>query len=242
MVDVRRWAAAWYGDAMCGRFALFFSPEGLAKHFGVTIEVVTAPDRYNIPPTHSVLIVRHPAEAARQAAHVRWGLIPLWAKDPTIGNKMFNARAESAPEKLAFRSAFKARRCLIPASGFYEWAKTGGRRKQPFFVHARDGAPLAFAGLWERWRPGEDEPPVESCTILTTDANATMAPIHDRMPVILAPADYATWLGEVAASTAELRALLRPAAPARLIAEPVSIAVNRPGHDGPDCIAPLTDR
>ncbi len=195
---------------MCGRFALFFGPEGLAKHFGVTIEDVTAPDRYNIAPTQPVLIVRHPAETDRQAAHVRWGLIPSWAKDASIGNRQINARAETAPERPAFRSAFKARRCLIPASGFYEWQATGGKHKQPYYVHARSGEPLAFAGLWERWRPSKDESPVESCTILTTDANATMAPIHDRMPIILAPGDYATWLGESPASPDDLRSLLRP--------------------------------
>ncbi len=143
-------------------------------------------------------------------------------------------------EKPAFRAAFKARRCVIPASGFYEWqAARGG--KQPYFIHPTTGPLFAFAGLWERWQPVEGEP-IESFTILTTSANAVMAPIHDRMPVIVDPANYGTWLGEVAASADELRALLRPAPDDRLVAEPVSTAVNSPRHDSPDCIAPLTGR
>ena len=152
---------------------------------------------------------------------------------------MINARADTAPEEPAFRAAFKSRRCLIPASGFDEWQATGGKGKQPYYIHTKDGTPLAFAGLWERWAPEESEAPVESCTILTSDANVTMAPIHDQMPVILAPADYAKWLGEVAATADELRALPRHAPDDLLVAEPVSTAVNRPTVDTPDLIRPI---
>lgn len=159
---------------------------------------------------------------------------------PEHREREINARADTAPEKPAFRAAFKGRRCLIPASGFFEWQATRGEAKQPYYIHARDGAPLAFAALWERWRPGENEAPIESCTILTTEAKATMVPIHERMPVIVGPADYAKWPGEVQTSADELRALLRPAPDDRLVTEPVSTAVNNPRHDGPDCIAPLT--
>lgn len=225
---------------MCGRFALFAGPEALARYFGVTIEDVTAPDRYNIAPSQAVLTVRARRDEGREGVRVRWGLIPSWAKDPSIGNRMINARAESAPEKPAFRSAFKARRCLIPASGFYEWQATGGKRKQPYFIRGADGEPLAFGGLWERWRPSETEAPVDSCTILTTAANAVMASIHDRMPLVLEPAAFEAWLGEVPASADDLRALCRPAPDARLVAEPVSTAINSARHDGPDCITPLT--
>ncbi len=228
--------------AMCGRFALFVGPEDLAKHFGVTIEDMEIEPRYNISPTQDVPTIRNRSDDGREVARVHWGLIPFWAKDAKIGNRMINARANTAPEKPAFRAALKSRRCLIPASGFYEWRATGGTNKQPYYVHAKDGAPLAFAGLWERWRPNENEAPVESCAILTTDANATMAPIHDRMPVVLEPADYAMWLGEVQASADEPRALLRPAPNDRLVAEPVSTAVNSPRHDMPDCVTPLNSR
>ena len=181
---------------MCGRFALFAGREELAKHFGVTLEDMEITPRYNVAPSQAVLAIRAGEQGGREAVRLHWGFVPSWAKDPSIGNRMINARADTAPEKPAFRAAFKSRRCLIPASGFYEWQATGGKGKQPYFIRAKDGTPLAFAGLWEHWRPGKDEPRVESCTILTTTANATMAPIHDRMPVILDPADYAAWLGE----------------------------------------------
>jgi putative SOS response-associated peptidase YedK len=140
-------------------------------------------------------------------------------------------------EKPAFRSAFTARRCLIPASGFYEW-QARGRAKQPHFIRRADGGLLAFAGLWERWQPAEG-PALESCAILTTTANALMAPIHDRMPVILAPTDCAAWLGETPASPDQLAALLMPYSAETLVAHPVSTCVNAPAHDGPEAIAPL---
>jgi putative SOS response-associated peptidase YedK len=221
---------------MCGRFALFAMPEDLARHFGVTIEDVALPPRYNVAPTQTAPVVRA-ADGARQLVPMHWGLIPPWAKDPAMGNRMINARAETVTEKPAFRSAFKARRCLIPASGFYEW-QARGRAKQPHYIRRADGGLLAFAGLWERWQPADGEA-VESCTILTTTANAVMAPIHKRMPVILDPSDFPAWLGEAPAPPDALAALLRPCPAEALVAYPVSTYVNAPRHDGPEAIAPL---
>jgi putative SOS response-associated peptidase YedK len=224
---------------MCGRFALFAGPEELAKAFGVTIEDVSLPPRYNVAPTQAVPVVRA-SDGRRQLVPMHWGLIPPWATDPSLGTRMTNARAETVTEKPAFRVAFRSRRCLIPASGFYEW-QARGRAKQPHFIRRADGGLLAFAGLWERWQPAKGDP-VESCAVLTTTANAVMAPIHERMPVILDPADYATWLGEAPAAPDALGSLLRPCSAERLVAYPVSTYVNAPAHDGPEAIAPLTPR
>jgi putative SOS response-associated peptidase YedK len=220
---------------MCGRFALFAGPEELAKAFGVTIEDVTLPPRYNIAPAQAVPVVRT-TDGRRQLVPAHWGLIPAWAKEAAMGSRMINARAETVTEKPAFRVAFRSRRCLIPASGFYEW-QARGRGKVPHFIRRADGGLLAFAGLWERWTPAEGEP-VESCAILTTTANAVMAPIHERMPVILDPGDFPAWLGETAAAPADVAALLRPFTDGRLVAVPVSTYVNNPAHDGPQTIEP----
>jgi putative SOS response-associated peptidase YedK len=221
---------------MCGRFALFAGPEELAKAFGVTIEDVALPPRYNIAPAQTVSVVRT-TDGRRQIAPAHWGLIPAWAKEAAMGSRMINARAETVTEKPAFRVAFRSRRCVIPASGFYEWAGTG-RAKQPHFIRRADGGLLAFAGLWERWQPAAGSA-VESCAILTTSANDLMAPIHERMPVILDPADYGAWLGETPGSPDRLAALLRPCAEDVLVAFPVSTYVNAPAHDSPEAIAPL---
>jgi putative SOS response-associated peptidase YedK len=224
---------------MCGRFALFAGPEDLARAFGVTIEDVALPARYNVAPTQTVPVVRA-SDGRRQLATMHWGLIPPWAKDPSIGTRMINARAETVTEKPAFRVAFRSRRCLIPASGFYEW-QARGRAKQPHFIRRADGGLLALAGLWERWQPAEG-PAAQSCAILTTTPNAVMAPIHDRMPVILDAGDFSRWLGETPASPDQLAALLRPCPDAALVAYPVSTYVNTPAHDGPEAIQPLTTR
>jgi putative SOS response-associated peptidase YedK len=178
---------------MCGRYTLAESPRKLAKRFDVpeTPDLPFDGQRYNIAPTQQVPIVRQ-KDKKLEMVLAKWGLIPSWAKDMKIGNQLINARADTVATKPSFRSAFKSRRCLIPADGFYEWRKTEDG-KQPFHIRMKDKEPFAFAGLWERWRPEEGEP-VESCTIITTDANELMGPIHNRMPVILAPEDYATWL------------------------------------------------
>jgi putative SOS response-associated peptidase YedK len=221
---------------MCGRFALFSDIALLEKIFGMSGGYQLQP-RWNIAPTQTLLAVRAGSSGAREPAGLRWGLLPPWAKDPAVGSRMLNARCETAHEKPAYRAAFRARRCLIPADGFYEWKKTG-RVKQPHFIRRRDRAPLAFAGLWERWQPPQGDP-VESCTILTTAPNELMAPIHDRMPVILAPDSFARWLDPAVTDAEQLAALYAPFPAEALEAFPVGKDVNRVGNEGAELIAPL---
>ncbi|MCC9076558.1 SOS response-associated peptidase [Litorilinea aerophila] len=226
---------------MCGRFTLFSSPERLAELFDLAEPPQLAP-RYNIAPTQPVAIVRADARTqTREWALVQWGLVPSWAKDPSMGSRLINARAETVAEKPSFRAAFKRRRCLIPADGFYEWQRTS-KGKQPYFVHLRDGSPFAMAGLWEFWT-GPDGSALESCTILTTEANELMAPLHNRMPVIVAPEDYQNWLtidlDRERERASLLHHLLRPFPAEAMEAYPVSTYVNSPRNEGADCIAPL---
>jgi putative SOS response-associated peptidase YedK len=220
---------------MCGRYSLHTNPEVIALYFQLGILPELKP-RYNITPSTPVLVVRQGTEKGRTADLYRWGLIPGWAKDPSIGNKLANARGETVAEKPSFRSAFKRGRCLIPASGFYEWKKIAGG-KQPYYVHPR-GAPLfAFAGLTERWN-GPDGP-VHSCAIITTDANELMRGIHDRMPVILAPEDHDTWLDPANQAADKLKALLRPCPASFMAAHPVSTRVNTPRNDESALLDPV---
>ena len=220
---------------MCGRFTRTTPIRVLATLFDFTEGPDLAP-RYNIAPTQSIAAVRNVAEAPRrELAMLRWGLIPGWADDPKISYSLINARSETAATKPAFRAAFKARRCLILADGFYEWQKQG-KHKQPYCLRRQDGKPFAFAGLWERWHPGEEDA-VESATILTTSANDAMKPIHERMPVILSPADYPRWL-EPKTPRAELESLLVPCPSDELTAFPVSKWVNDPKHDDARCLEP----
>lgn len=221
---------------MCGRYALFSPEEIVAAMFGLE-GAGFPPPSYNIAPPRAVAAVRTAPEgpARRELALLRWGLVPSWAKDPAIGNRMINARAETAPDKPAFRSAFRRRRCLVPADGFYEWRKAGAR-KQPYYVRLADGGPFAIAGLWERWEgPAGD---VASCTLLTTGPNDLLAPIHDRMPVILSPDDYGTWLDPEEQAPATLLPLLRPFPSDAMVAFPVRTLVNNPASDDPRCIEP----
>jgi putative SOS response-associated peptidase YedK len=220
---------------MCGRYSLHTHPEVVALYFQLGLVPEIAP-RYNITPGTSVLIVRQDPAKGRLADLYRWGLIPSWAKDPAIGNKLANARGETVAEKPSFRSAFKRGRCLIPASGFYEWKKVAGR-KQPYYVRPVGADLFAFAGLTERWM-GPDGP-VHSCTIITTDANDLMRDIHDRMPVIIAPEDHAAWLDPGNQATEKLKALLKPCPSERMAAHPVSPRVNTPKIDEPALIDPL---
>ena len=166
---------------MCGRYALHSNPEVVALLFGLS-EVPAYAPRYNIAPSAQVLIVR-----GNEAAMVRWGLVPRWAKDPSIGAKMNNARAETIAEKPSFREAYRKRRCLIPANGFYEWKPENGL-KQPYYIYPSGGALFAFAGLWEQWND------LQTCAVVTTDSNEKMAAVHERMPVIVSPAEYSAWL------------------------------------------------
>jgi len=221
---------------MCGRFALFALGQEVAEQFGVLIDHDLEP-RYNIAPTQPVAAVRLAANSGeREFTYVHWGLIPSWAKDPKIGSRMINARSETAAEKPSFRAAFKRRRCLIPASGFYEWQKLSDR-KQPTFIHGADGRLLGLAGLWEVWH-SSDGSVVESCTILTTQPNELMAPIHNRMPVIIAPEDYSMWLDPDPQPQDALH-LMRPYGSAEMNAYAVSTAVNSPRNDFAACIEPI---
>jgi putative SOS response-associated peptidase YedK len=224
---------------MCGRFTLRTPTSALVEQF-LLETAPELPPRFNIAPGQPVAVVRQPAGAAgRSLTLLRWGLIPSWAKDPAIGNRMINARAESAAEKPAFRTAFRRRRCLIPADGYYEWRRTGDR-KQPYYFHMRDGRPFAFAGLWELWSGGEegaDSGPLETCAVLTTQANDLSRPIHDRMPVILPQAVYDVWLDPDETDRRRLQPLLAPYDSAPMVADRVSTLVNNPRNDDPRCIA-----
>ena len=219
---------------MCGRFNLITDAQGLVEFFNVLYCPELSP-RYNIAPTQEVPAVVL-IEGARQVVMLHWGLVPSWAREPSIGNRLINARAETAASKPSFRTAFRRRRCLIPASGFYEWQMRSGV-KQPYQIHPAGGGLMAFAGLWEHWEAQGQV--LRSCTILTTAANAAIAPLHDRMPVILDRADHATWLA-AESSPEVLQALLKPCAEDWLIADPVSRHVNSPANDDSACIQPLT--
>ena len=217
---------------MCGRYSLTTPAEALATLFGAPAPADLAP-RYNIAPTQQVPIVRLDADGARRFAMPRWGLIPSWAKDRDIGARLINARAETVNEKPSFRAAFRKRRCLMPADGFYEWQARGTLR-QPFHIARADGQPFAFAGLWESWSD-PDGATIESCALITTAANDRLRPIHDRMPVILDQTDYDLWLDVGFGTLEAVQALLGPTA-MTLDARPVSRHVNNPRHDDPRCL------
>ncbi len=250
---------------MCGRYAASRDPEDLVEEFEVDraeVPARLAPD-FNVAPTKDVYAVltrapradaapaAAPAAPVRQLRVLRWGLVPSWAKDPSIGSRLINARMETVAEKPAFRRAFARRRCLLPADGYYEWypgRRTGPGRttKQPFFIHPKDGGVLAMAGLYEFWRRQElpdDDPQawLVTCTVLTTQAEDAVGMIHDRMPLLVERERYGAWLDPAVDDPDLLRGLLVPAAPGRLDAYPVSTAVNSVAHNGPELIAPLPD-
>lgn len=219
---------------MCGRYLLTSPLESVQELFAVD-ERPNLAARYNMAPTQDVPIVRRTRDGAgRELATVRWGLVPSWAKDLQAGNRMINARLEGIRTKPAFREAFLKRRCLVPADGFYEWRKDG-RDRQPWLVRLVGGGLFAFAGLWEVWRD-PDGRSVHSCTIVTGPANERVAPLHDRMPVILAPDDFGHWLE---ADPDEAATLLRPCPASWLECYPVSRRVGSPANDDPDLIRPL---
>jgi putative SOS response-associated peptidase YedK len=220
---------------MCGRFTLRTPTEKLAQAFEVD-EVLTVEARYNIAPTQNVLGVRQTADH-REATNFRWGLIPSWAKDASMGARLINARSETVTEKPAFREAFKRRRCIIPADGFYEWQRTESK-KQPYYFFMKDERPFGFAGLWERWKDTDGDA-VESCSILTTEANELLKHFHDRMPVILHPDDYGLWLNDDVREVDSLKELLQPYTASEMRAYPVSTLVNSPGHQGERLIEQL---
>jgi len=226
---------------MCGRFYLTTSVRALADLFQATEgELPVAQAHFNIPPSAQVLAVRQlPGHEGRQLVPLRWGLIPAWAKDPSIGNRLINARAETAADKPSFRDAFRRRRCIVLADGFFEWKKQGGK-KQPYLIRLRDARPFAFAGLWERWQ-GPDDRPVETCTILTTDANELVRPLHNRMPAILEAEAYAPWLDPTSQDREKLLPLLHSFPPEKMTAYPVSQRVNNPRADDAKCLEPAED-
>jgi putative SOS response-associated peptidase YedK len=217
---------------MCGRFAQRSDPKRLAKEFKVE-EVPQAEARYNVAPTQEILAVRQLADG-REMAFFKWGLVPSWAKDVSMGARLINARSETVQEKSSFREAFKQRRCIIPADGFYEWQRTEGK-KQPFFFRMRDERPFGFAGLWERWE-GEGGQAINSCTILTTEANEVLQPVHDRMPVILHPDEYEMWLDPDVRILDSIKEMLRPYPAEEMTGYPVSTSINSPGHQGAELI------
>lgn len=220
---------------MCGRFVLMANPEAVQQAFDLTSVPAEMTARYNIAPTQPVAVITN--DDPKALTFYRWGLIPSWAKDMKIGNQMINARSESVHEKPAFRSAFKRRRCLIPADGFYEWRKEGSD-KIPMFIHLKDRPIFAMAGLWEIWNSPEGDE-IRTCTILTTDANSFMETIHNRMPVILRKEDYAFWLSPQEEPVPALQALLKPFDPDAMTAYPVSKMVNRPNNDTPELLKPV---
>ncbi|HET9860406.1 MAG TPA: SOS response-associated peptidase [Nocardioidaceae bacterium] len=244
---------------MCGRYASSRRPEDLVEEFEIDsneVKETLAPD-YNVAPTKEVYAVveRPPSKEKerppqRQLRVLNWGLVPSWAKDPSIGNRMINARMETVAEKPAYKKAFAVRRCLLPADGYYEWyttsqkTKAGKPLKQPFFIHPADGGVMAMAGLYEIWRDPtrDDDDPHRfrwTCTVLTTSAEDDLGHIHDRMPLLVEPERYGAWLDPTVSDPEDLLSLLVPAAPGRLQAHPVSTEVNNVRNNGPDLVEPL---
>jgi putative SOS response-associated peptidase YedK len=225
---------------MCGRYTLR-KVEAARAAFdaapGPGFEAYTDRPRFNVAPSQDVLVVRLDRAGRRSIGPVRWGLVPHWAREvPKV--RPINARAETVATSGAFRQAFARRRCLVPADGFYEWRRVDAKTKQPMFVRFPDDRPFGLAGVWERWRPDEETEPVDTCAVVTTTPNALMAPVHDRMPVILRPADYAAWL-DPATDPHAAAALLRPYPDGEVEAVPVGRLVNSPTNDVPECVLPL---
>ncbi len=217
---------------MCGRYALKTPPSELAARFGLD-EIVDVAPRYNISPGTEIPTIRHSPEGKRVIHLLRWGLVPNWAKDPGVGAKLSNARGETVAEKPSFRDAFKRRRCLVPADGFYEW-KAEGRQKQPYYFSMKSGEPFALGGVWESWRaPNGDV--LRTCCLITTGPNEIMLPVHDRMPAIVSPDDYAAWLTGEADDALDL---VRPYPPDEMQAWAVNKRVSRAGEEGADLIRP----
>ncbi len=222
---------------MCGRYTLTADGGAITEIFKVTEAVELSP-RYNVAPTQEVAVVGRNHEGGRTLGTMRWGLIPSWAKDPSIGSRLINARSETVAEKPAFRASFKKRRCLVVADGFYEWKKMGGG-KQPYYIGLKGHPPFAIAGLWDRWRDQESGETLRSCTLLTTGPNALMETIHNRMPVILHPEDYDRWLDPEFHDREALESCLGPYEADAMEAYPVSTLVNNVRNDRPECIQAL---
>ena len=222
---------------MCGRFTQAQIAE-LDREVFKLLQVPQLEPRFNVAPTQNAAVIRQRPNGERVMHMLRWGLIPSWAKDPTIGNRMINARAETLATKPAFERPLRRQRCLVPVDGFYEWKRTD-RAKQPFYIRREDGTPLAVAGLWDRWRDATGES-IDSFTIITTTPNDLVAAIHNRMPAILLQDRYDVWLDSEIRDVEELRTLLGPFPAEEMTAYPVSTYVNSPKNEGPECLTPLS--
>jgi putative SOS response-associated peptidase YedK len=223
---------------MCGRYTRTSPIQSYATLFDFPTPAEAPAPRYNIAPTQPVLAVRQrEGDAHREMAWLKWGLIPHWAGDPKIAYRTINARSETAAKSPAFRDAFKRRRCLLPADGFFEWRKDG-KKKLPYYFQTKDHQPFALAGLWETWKDGDGKP-LETCTILTTDANALVSEFHDRMPVILPPEDWERWLDPAQHDPAEVQPMLAPYKAELMTATAVNPIVNSGKVDSPTCIEPI---
>lgn len=222
---------------MCGRFSLAATSDEIAQHF----ELETVPDlspHYNIAPSQTVAtVVVLKDKSHRQFQQMRWGLIPSWAKDSKIGNRLINARVETVTEKPSFRNSIRRKRCLIMADGYYEWQKQPGG-KQPYYFQLR-GQPFAFAGLWDTWKTSDGE--IVSCTLLTTDASEQVSPVHHRMPIIVPPRTYSQWLDPTLTNPDEVLPLLESDIYQGLTSHPVSFKVNSPINDSPECIRSISN-
>ena len=224
---------------MCGRFTNKAKPEQIEREFKVGAKNPNLFEpRYNIAPTQMIEVVLQERDE-RILTQLKWGLVPSWSKDPSIGSRMINARAETLIEKPSFRDAFASRRCIIPASGFYEWQKTNSGAKQPFYFYLKDKEVFGFAGLWETWLDKETGEELETCTIITTEANEAVEPVHDRMPVILKAENYDEWLDAKEKNTDRLQKFLVPYPAEEMSAHEVSRSVNIPDTDSPELIKPL---
>lgn len=232
---------------MCGRFTLASELDALHDTFGESDFWLEFTPRYNITPTQEIAVIANKqddAERHQDGSRIQffhWGLIPSWAKDAKIGSRMINARSETLSEKPSFKAAYKRRRCLVLADGYYEWQKIEGEKvKQPVYIRLKSKEPFAFAGLWEEWQANWMDTPLRSCTIITCDPNSMLESIHHRMPVILPKEDYSKWLTQGEQSTDGLQPLLKPYSGEEMDAYPVSRYVNRPANDSPECIKPLS--
>lgn len=222
---------------MCGRFTLTVNPAELQDTFSDFIFPQKFAPRFNIAPSQPLLAI--PNDGANKADFFIWGLIPMWAKDPSIGNRLINARGETVAEKPSFRGSFKYKRCLILADGFYEWkANPGTKTKTPYYIHMKDRKPFVFAGLWDTW-DSPDGSSIKTCTIITTEPNELMAPIHNRMPVILHTRDHAKWLDTAPQTPDDLLPLIKPFSADEMAAYPVSTLVNKPSNDKPELVVPV---
>lgn len=219
---------------MCGRFALSAPVDTIRRHFNIR-EEVDLPPRYNVAPGQQVAVVRF-GNSGNELVTLKWGLVPFWAKDTKIAYKLINARAETMDEKPSFRNSFKKYRCLIPADGFYEWREIPGRKiKQPYFIRMEEGGLFGLAGLWSTWEDKSSGEVIESCTIITTEPNTLLGEIHSRMPVILSPGQYESWLSP-SADPKTLKKMCKPFAAKAMTLHPVSSLCNSPKNDTPECI------